>query len=331
MKIEFPVRLLSNFDEKFNNDFVFQILSVVSISNLCDHALFFVKKLEAHQIKKISKLDCCVMIIANQNIEKYLDVLSSVSKNNVVVFVDNPRLYFAKVLNYILRYENQEDKEYCYASSIGNNFILGKNSKIGHNVVIGNNVCIGDHCKIKAGVIINDDVMIKNHTIIRENTVIGGWGFGFERDEKAIPVRIPHIGGVCIGNNVEIGALTTVCSGTMEPTVIKDDTKIDDRVTIAHNCSIGERCLIAGGANVAGSVKTGNNCWIGAGATLRDGIEIGGDCFIGMGAVVKKSIGDNVMVSDNPAKFIERLAEERQMNNFLLKNYKKGKLDYLKD
>lgn len=245
----------------------------------------------------------------------------------MLIAAANPRLEYACILQYILEHTDAEDNHgsVCLATSVGKNFTMGRGTIIEKNVIIGDNVYIGDNCIVKPGAIVNNHVTIGNHTVIRENAVIGGYGFGFERDEQGIPIRIPHVGGVVIGNYVEIGAMTTIVSGTIEPTIIDDYTKIDDHVHIAHNCHIGKGCLITACAEVSGSVKIGEFSWLGPNCSIINGISIGKNCFVGIGAVVKKSIPDNLVVSGNPARSMEELKEEKDLNKHLLAAYRSGK------
>lgn len=269
---------------------------------------------------KLSTLRGCIIIIPQEQRE----LCKFLTGDNMVISAFNPRLEYARVLQFILDYEARQNYSHteCLAKSIGNNFSMGNGTIIGNNVVIGDNVQIGQDSLVKAGAVINNNVVIGDHTVIRENAVIGGAGFGFERDEKGIPIRLPHIGGVIIGNDVEIGALTTVASGTIEPTIIGEYTKIDDHVHIAHNCHIGKCCIITACAEISGSVKIGDNTWLGPNCSIINGINIGNKCLIGIGAVVNKSVEDNMTISGNPAKSLECIVKERKLLKMIQKNIK---------
>ncbi|MDO8716408.1 MAG: DapH/DapD/GlmU-related protein [Dehalococcoidales bacterium] len=133
-------------------------------------------------------------------------------------------------------------------------------------------VHFGENCKVKPG------------------AVIGYEGFGFERHPDGTPFRIPHIGKVIIGNNVEIGANTVIARGTVGDTLICDNVKIDDCVFIAHNCRIGRNTLVIAGAVICGSVTIGEGCWIGAGCRIKEKVTIGDGAKIGIGAIVIKDV-----------------------------------------
>jgi len=219
------------------------------------------------------------------------------------ILVDNPRLCFAKIL---AKYYQQEVKLKIHPTVIiGKNCQIGKAS-IGPYVVIGDNVKIGDHSIIFPKVVIADNVEIGENVIIKSNTTIGQKGFGFEFDKKHIPIPIPHIGGVLIGDNVEIGANSTICRGTLSNTVISDFVKIDDHVFIAHNVYIGPRTLVIACAEISGSTKIGSDCWLGPNCSIMNDISIGDGVLVGLGAVVIKSVLDKVVVAGNPARILRK-------------------------
>jgi UDP-3-O-[3-hydroxymyristoyl] glucosamine N-acyltransferase len=107
---------------------------------------------------------------------------------------------------------------------------------------------------------------------------------------------------VVIGDWVEIGALSTVSSGTIDPTRIASFTKLDDHVHIAHNCQVGSNTIITAGAVVAGSVIIGDGAWLGPNCTITDGVTIGEGAFIGIGAVVLQDCQPHGVYSGNPAR-----------------------------
>lgn len=128
-------------------------------------------------------------------------------------------------------------------------------------------------------------------------SVIGKDGFGYSKGR-----HIPHIGGVILADDVEIGANCCIDRAKLENTVIGAETKLDNLVHVAHNCQIGKRNLLCAGVIIGGSVITGDNCFIGLNATIKDHVKIGNNVTIGCGANVVNNIPDGKTIFGNPAK-----------------------------
>ncbi len=224
-------------------------------------------------------------------------------KDILFVVVDNPRLCFAK----LVAAANLDKNEY----GIHKTALIGKNCAIGRvfigaYVVIGDNVSIGDGSIIFPNVVIGDNIVIGYNVIIKSAAVIGQKGFGFELDPEGNYFAMPHIGGVRIGNEVEIGAHCTIACGTIKDTVIGDGVKIDDQVHIAHNVVVGSKTAITACSEISGSSVIGERCHLGPNSSIMNGISIGDGCLVGLGAVVIRSISKNSVVAGNPAKFLRK-------------------------
>jgi UDP-3-O-[3-hydroxymyristoyl] glucosamine N-acyltransferase len=141
--------------------------------------------------------------------------------------------------------------------------VIKRNAQIGHGTYIGahcyvdEGVVIGASCRILPGTVIYKHTQVGNFVTVDSNTVIGKEGFGYVKKERY--ERIRHIGGVIIGDFVEIGSGVSIDRGTVGNTVIGEGTKIDNQVHIAHNVRIGKNCIIMGQAGIAGSTKIGDN------------------------------------------------------------------------
>lgn len=165
---------------------------------------------------------------------------------------------------------------------VGPGVCIGPGTRVGAAAVLGPGVClgagvaVGDGCDLRAGVVVEDRCVLGRGVIIHPNTVIGADGFGYRpaEDGRGV-VKIPHAGWVEIGDEVEIGACTTIDRGKFGPTVVGDGTKIDNQVQIGHNCRIGRGCIICGAAGIAGSVEIGDGVTVGGGAGIRDNLKIG--------------------------------------------------------
>lgn len=140
---------------------------------------------------------------------------------------------------------------------------LGNNVVVDTQVFIGANVRVGNNVKLYPGVKIYYDCVIGDNCIIHANTVVGSDGFGFAPQEDGTYKKVPQIGNVIIGNDVEIGANCTLDRATMGSTRIGNGVKLDNLIQIAHNVEIGDNTVMAAQSGVAGSSKIGKNCRIG--------------------------------------------------------------------
>lgn len=183
--------------------------------------------------------------------------------------------------------------------------IIGEKAHIGPYCVIGKAV-IGNGTFLAANVKIYDNVKIGNNCDIKEGAVIGGAGFGYVIDEKGNRVRFPHIGGVIIGNNVDIGSNSCIDRGALSDTIIEDYVKIANLCQIAHNVKIGQNSMIVASCQISGSCQIGKNVWIGPNVTVRDWRKIGDNTMIGIGATVVCDIPEGEVWAGNPAKFFRK-------------------------
>lgn len=175
----------------------------------------------------------------------------------------------------------------CY---IGPKVVLGDNTTLYPNVTILDECTIGKNTVIWSGAVIRERCHIGNDCIIHPNATIGADGFGFRPDPERGLVKIPQIGNVIIGNNVEIGANTCVDRGKFSSTVLGDGCKIDNLVQIGHNSKLGRFCIMAGNSGLAGSVTLGNGVIIGGSASIKDHTTIGDGAIVGAGSGVTGDI-----------------------------------------
>ena len=202
---------------------------------------------------------------------------------------------------------------------VSHDAVIGDGTKIAANSYIGGGVKVGKNCFFHAGVNIGDRVQVGNDVILHHGVSLGADGFSFvtenpdnieqarkdgeikEANAKHVIFKIPSIGAVVIGNNVEIGANTAIDRGTIENTTIGDNTKIDDLVMIGHNCKVGEGCLIVSQVGIAGSCVIGDRVVIAGQAGLADHIEIGSDSIVTAKAGVTKSFPEKSIIVGIPA------------------------------
>ncbi len=229
---------------------------------------------------------------------------------------------------------------------IGKGTTIGNNTKILANTYIGKNVKIGENCLFHAGCNIGDFAKIGNRVILQFNASIGADGFSFVTEapdniEKAKQegeikesntqqkiYKIPSIGSVELGDDVEIGANTCIDRGTIQDTVIGAHTKIDNLVQIGHNCKIGQACMIVSQVGIAGSCVIGDRVVIAGQAGLADHLKIGNDTIIMAKAGVTKSFPEKSIILGSPAvprkDFIRQLKVMKQAEE-LIQQFKKYK------
>jgi UDP-3-O-[3-hydroxymyristoyl] glucosamine N-acyltransferase len=166
---------------------------------------------------------------------------------------------------------------------------IGARAQIGAGSYIGRGAQIGADTRIMPGVQVHAQCVIGARCIVHSGAVIGADGFGFAPFEGQW-VKIPHTGRVVIGDDVEIGASTTIDRGAMGDTVVEDGCKIDNQVQVAHNCRIGAHTVIAGCVGIAGSAIIGRGCQLGGAAMIAGHLTIADGCVIGGGTLVSRSI-----------------------------------------
>ena len=156
---------------------------------------------------------------------------------------------------------------------VGADAIVGERLRIGAGCVVGAGASIGDDVVLHASVTIYDRCIVGQRSILHSGAVIGADGFGMA-EENGRWLKIPQLGRVVIGADVEIGANTTIDRGAIDDTVIDDDVKLDNQIQVAHNCRIGAHTAIAGCVGIAGSTRIGKNCRIGGAAMIGGHIDI---------------------------------------------------------
>jgi UDP-3-O-[3-hydroxymyristoyl] glucosamine N-acyltransferase len=183
------------------------------------------------------------------------------------------------------------------SASVGPGCVIGARSSVGEgcvigpNVVIGTDVSIGAGSVVRAGCVIEDRCAIGRRCSLHAGVVIGADGFGYHPSpDGGGPMKIPHIGDVRIGDDVEIGANSCVDRAKLGSTLIGDATKIDNLVQIGHNCVIGRACLICGHAGLAGSVTLGDGVVIGGGVGIADNVSLGAGSSVAAGSGVMNDV-----------------------------------------
>jgi UDP-3-O-[3-hydroxymyristoyl] glucosamine N-acyltransferase len=223
-----------------------------------------------------------------------------IQPNCQYLIAENPRSAFRLLLQ--TYFMPTELRSIAKTAVIDPSVKLGKNLSIGEYVVIEVGCSIGDDTTIGHNTVIKSRTQIANRVQIGSSNVIGGVGFGYEKDENGDYVVIPHVGNVVIETGVEIGNNTCVDRGVLGSTILRENCKIDNLVHIAHGVVVGRNALVIALALVAGSVEVGENAWIAPSSSIMQKVKIGKNATIGMGAVVLRNVGEGEVWVGNPAK-----------------------------
>ena len=235
-----------------------------------------------------------------------------------LIQVANPRLAFAQLLD-VFAPEQYATREIHRTAVIGSDFRCGGNVSIGAHCVLGDNVRLGENVTIHPLAFIGDDVEIGDNTIVHPHVtllrgtvvgrgcllhagvVLGADGFGY-LTMGGKHRKVPQIGNVAVGDDVEIGSNTTVDRARTGTTRIGSGTKIDNLVHIGHNCEIGEDCIIVAQVGLAGGVEVGKNAIIAGQTGVKEQVKIGERAIIGAQTGVMGDVPAGAFVSGYGAK-----------------------------
>ncbi len=274
-----------------------------------------------------------ITFLANSKYRPYLDnsqasaviIDGQTSDPPAIPHIVTKDAYFAFLQTFMLYYEPVRILPIGIHPSavIEESAVIGKDAAIGANVYIGPNVRIGDRCQIFPNCVIlndceiGDDCLfyplvsirercrIGDRAIIHNGAVIGSDGFGFAPYQGKFH-KIPQVGVVVIGDDVEIGANVTIDRATMGETVVKSGVKLDNLVHLAHNVVVGENSVFAGQAGVAGSGRIGKNVMVGGQVAIVGHLTVGDGVRIAGKSGITKSIPDGETVYGVPARPIGR-------------------------
>src|SRR5262245_28586183 len=205
------------------------------------------------------------------------------------IVTDSPYLYFARVSQLFNPLTSQPPGVHPTAI-VSPSARLGKDVSIGAGCVVGDGVTIGAGSCLYPRVVIYSGCTLGERVILHSGAVIGADGFGMAQDGAGRWVKIPQIGAVRIGDDVEIGANTTIDRGALDDTVIEEGVKLDNQIQIGHNCRIGAHTAMAGCAAVAGSTHIGRHCTFGGAAMILGHLTIVDHVHVSACTVISRSI-----------------------------------------
>jgi len=232
-------------------------------------------------------------------------------------------------------------------TTIADAAVVGVGTLIASHVSIAEGAKIGRNCQVHPGVRIGRNVLIGDNVVLQPNVVVGADGFSFVTEglsneerafislakeplsppDDAIRHRIHSLGSVVIGDDVEIGANSTVDAGTIRPTSVGRGTKIDNLVQVGHNVVVGEDCVLCAQAAVAGSTVIGDRSVLGGKSGVKDNVVVGKDVVLGGGAIVLGNVDDGHFVMGYPAvDMLDHRAQMRGLKSLpaLLKRLRNG-------
>lgn len=231
---------------------------------------------------------------------------------------DNPRVAFVRAMRQIYKPEEFEPEIHATAvvedgavvaptAYVGANCFVGAGSMVGDRAImrpgshVGRNSTIGEGCLLHPNSTVLDRVELGKRVILHSGSVVGSDGFGYVQDE-GVHMKVPQVGKVIIGDDVEIGANSAVDRATLGATVIGRGTKIDNQVQIGHNVKIGEYCLICGSVGISGSCEIGNGVVLAGQVGVSDHVKIGDRAILGGKTGVSDDIPPGVLYSGFPAR-----------------------------
>lgn len=257
-----------------------------------------------------------ISFLANPAYEKYLKETQAsvviVSENSVgscpcdALVVKNPYLAYATLSHYFAYPLTEpqgihktavvhETASVDATAVVAANAVIEKGAVIGANVIIGagcfigENTAVAENTRLYANVSVYHGVLVGKQCIIHSGVVLGADGFGIAPGPEGWN-KIAQIGGVVIGDNVEIGANTTIDRGALDNTIIENGVKLDNQIQIAHNVIVGENTAIAACSGIAGSTRIGKNCVIGGGCGIAGHLDIADNVHLTGMTLVTKSI-----------------------------------------
>lgn len=224
-------------------------------------------------------------------------------ERKTLIVVGNPKVALAEIGNHF--FVEKETPTIHPTAIIHPEAKIGRDVSIGPYCVIGKAI-IGDNCNLDSNVRVYDDVVMGHDCVIKAGAVLGGAGFGYERDEEGNKFRFPQIGQLIMGDYVEVGSNTCIDRGALADTVIGDYTKINNLCHIAHNNKIGKNVTITGCVNISGSNLIDDNVWIAPNASIKGWVHVGEGAVVGMATVVVKDIPAHETWVGNPAHKLEK-------------------------
>lgn len=295
---------LLTYEEFLRSKDEIEIKSVSYVGNPTSHTAMFVGNKVDYLIDNLRTVNDCLVFT-----QKGARISEELLNKHLFVICDNPSFDYAYALflNEITSTQVSNNKYTQMENGvfIGENVQIGKNANIEPGCLIGPDVRIGDNAYICSQTVIKHSV-IGDNFISREGAKIGTEGFGLAKDENGNLYRIPFMGNVIIGNNVEVGVNSNISRSLAGSTVVENFTKIDSLVYVGHDTKVGSNVKIMAGVIAPGFIEINDAVQIAINASIRNRIVIEKGAYIGMGATVVQSVDSGIVVVGNPAKELKK-------------------------
>ena len=268
-----------------------------------DNTAMYISKKVEYLVENLRNVKGCRVFV-----EEGVIVPDEIAKANEFVFTKSPQKDYALFVESLNKERETVNRKRMYSNEkgyiVGENVLIGKNAYIEPGAFIDHDVVIGDNAFIKARAVLRN-LEAGDNFIACENCTVGTTGFTMADDDNGNKMRIPTLGKVVVGNNVEIGALTNISCGSAGNTILEDNVKLDSLVHIGHDVYIERNVEIPAGVIVGGFARIGENTFVGINSSIRNRKTIGKNVFVGMGSVITKNIEDGITVVGNPARPFE--------------------------
>jgi len=292
--------------------------TVVGDSNLTIEGVAPMQSATASELTFLERADRVPLLIRKSKAGAVVVPISVTPEGFSAIQVANVLESFEKIARFFAPPRDESIRGISERAFIHPKAIIGANVAVGHFAVIAKDAVlrdnvtihsgvqiaagcvIGDHTTIFPNVVLYRDTLVGSRCIIHSGTIIGAFGFGYD-SSKGVHKLSPQIGNVVIGNDVEIGANSTIDRATYGSTIIGDGTKIDNFVMVAHNCKIGKHNLLCAHTGIAGSTTTGEYVVMAGRVGVKDHVHIGDRAVIGAMAGILGDVEPNVRIVGIPA------------------------------
>jgi UDP-3-O-[3-hydroxymyristoyl] glucosamine N-acyltransferase len=275
---------------------------ILPISDAEDTALVFLDKSDDGAVAAVEATRSRLVLVRRAWAESRAAHLAKTGKT--FFLVGQPRLVAGLLLGLLHPEEDPVSTGVHATAIVSGNARIHPHASVGPYCVLGACV-IGEGSRIGPFVRIGDNVDIGRRVIVREHAFVGSPGFGIVRNEAdGTLLRIPHVGGVILEDDVEVFPFANVDRGTLTETRIRRGAKIDHYVHVAHNVVVGEYAIVTASSVLCGSSKIGARTWIGVGTLVKEGVTVGDDATTGLGAVVIRDVAPDTVVAGVPARVL---------------------------